>query len=60
MHLSFGTILVLIKMKKETLWTYPYNGIISAAGDVVIKKPKVRTMDFHGLSLRPLVVKGLS
>ena len=40
--------------------TYPYYGIVSATGDVAIKKPKVRTMDFHGLSLRPLVVKGLS
>ena len=39
--------------------TYPYYGIVSATGDVAIKKPKVRTMDFHGLSLRPLVVKGL-
>ena len=39
--------------------TYPYFGIVSATGDVAIKKPKVRTMDFHGLSLRPLVVKGL-
>ena len=40
--------------------TYPYYGIVSATGDVAIKKPKVRTMDFHGISLRPLVVKGLS
>ena len=40
--------------------TYPYYGIVSATGDVAIKKPKVRMMDFHGLSLRPLVVKGLS
>ena len=40
--------------------TYPYYGIVSATGDVAIKKPKVRTMDFYGLSLRPLVVKGLS
>ena len=40
--------------------TYPYYGIISATGDVAIKKPKVRMMDFHGLSLRPLVVKGLN
>ena len=39
--------------------TYPYYGIVSATGDVAIKKPKVRTMDFHGLSLRPLAVKGL-
>ena len=39
--------------------TYPYYGIVSATGDVAIKKPKVRMMDFHGLSLRPLVVKGL-
>ena len=40
--------------------TYPYFGIVSATGDVAIKKPKrLRTMDFHGLSLRPLVVKGL-
>ena len=28
-------------------------------GDVAIKKPKVRTMDFHYLSLRPLVLKGI-
>ena len=40
--------------------TYPYYGIISATGDVAIKKPKVRMMDFHGLSLRSLVVKGLT
>ena len=39
--------------------TYPYYGVVSATGDVAIKKPKVRMMDFHGLSLRPLVVKGL-
>ena len=39
--------------------TYPHYGIISATGDVAIKKPKVTTMDFHGLSLRPLLVKGL-
>ena len=39
--------------------TYPHYGIISATGDVAIKKPKVMTMDFHGLSLRPLLVKGL-
>ena len=39
--------------------TYPYYGIISPTGDVAINKPKVRTMDFNGLSLRPLVVKGL-
>ena len=39
--------------------TYPYYGTVSPTGDVAIKKPKVRTMDFHGLSLRPLVVKGL-
>ena len=39
--------------------TYPHYGIISATVDVAIKKPKVMTMDFHGLSLRPLVVKGL-
>ena len=39
--------------------TYPYYDIISPTGDVAIKKPKVRMMDFHGLSLRPLVVKGL-
>ena len=40
--------------------TYPYYGKESATGDVAIKKPKVRMMDFHGLSLRPLVVKGLN
>ena len=40
--------------------TYPYYGIISATGDVAIKKPKVRMMDFHGFSLRSLVVKGLT
>ena len=39
--------------------TYPHYGIISATVDVAIKKPKERMMDFHGLSLRPLVVKGL-
>ena len=39
---------------------YPYYGIISATGDVANKKPNLMTMDFHSLSLRSLVVKGLT
>ena len=39
--------------------TYPYYVIVSATGDMAIKKPKVSTMDFHGFRRRPLVVKGL-